>query len=214
MVGEVINFEIIRLRQQKVLDDIKHILSGYNAVIGKGDQTIIYTSVPISTGKNLYNALKKHNYRSREEFKLKNIEAYYKEVRDVNVKSAIEFAEELRKQNKVVINPGDFDKQDWQDTTYMIYWEQVIDKYIDEIHFNQDYHYSTGCVEELLLGMVMDKKLFHRNGSELIVAEEIPKLWKAAEDITNVCNNEPKNLINFIMKIELYHRNKKSGSDN
>jgi len=205
--NKIINFETIRARHERVLEDIENILSGYQAILGDRKQNVTYTSVPVSTGKHLYEALKKYKYRSKDELKQKNINAYNIEVRDLNVQSAKDFASELRNKGKIVINPGDFKEQNWQDTLYMCYWEQVIEKFISEIHFNNDYHYSTGCVEELFIGIDKNKGLYHRSGKPLIVSEEIPKLWKAAEDITNVCDEEPKNLVNFIMKIELHYRN-------
>lgn len=209
MSKEIINFEVLKKRHEQILEDINNILSGYQAVVGAGKQKVIYTSVPISTGIALYNALKKYKCKSKAELKLKNIKAYNQEVRDINVKDGKKFAEDLRTKNKkIVISPADFKEQAWQDIQYMAYWELVIDQFIDEIHFNNDYHYSSGCVEELLIGVVKNKKLFHRDGKPLVLSEEIPKLWAAAEKITNVCNEEPKNLINFIIKIELYHRNR------
>jgi len=178
-------------------------ISKYPEII-TGNENVAYASSATSTGKRLLEALGRHGARSKDELREKHPGAYEREVWNPNVEDAKGFAERLRSRHKYVLNASEFHIKGWEQGHYNALWEQVIRKdNFNPICFNEGYHYSDGCVRELLLGIKCRKDTLDANGSGLVWGDEAEKIWQAIGDYEKI-GVTPQNLINLHRDIWLY----------
>jgi hypothetical protein len=190
--------------EHHINEDIQSVIDAYRSVIGDSTKTnVIYASNPITSGKRLYDALKTSGYSCVQDFKAKNPEIYKTQIMGENVDDGIGFAAELRTQNpgSIVIAPVMYHKNNWTEPIYMDMWERVIRTFVKRIAFNENYHYSTGCAEELLIGVREGKEISDRKGNILNPREELQKLGKAINDIATVTGEVHKDLFRIYRKL-------------
>jgi hypothetical protein len=181
---------------ETVIDD--HVL---NAL---GIKTI-YASAPITTGFLLYQMLESRNVKSMEEL-LTIDNDMRKKIMDANIRDGFEFGEELRsKRYPIVIAPGKFFAKGWTQEHYMALWEPTIKRLVRVICFNNKFHYSDGCVEELLIGLQYQKELHIRDGFKMLnLREETHKIADAIDHIEKITGKAPQKLVNNYSRIKEY----------
>lgn len=145
------DFEVSEFRQRKVMDEIKMLMTAFDCVIP--DNSAIYCSGDVTTGKQYYEILKEHRVPSGEALKKKLGAAAYKEMLDDlvlrNIDRGIAFTENVRQRGHAnLINPGRLVAPDFEQQHYHYLWEWVIIKKVYENQFNEDWEYSNGCTLE------------------------------------------------------------------
>ena len=129
----------------------------------------LYASTPISTGKKLIEGLLRHSYPSKEEFRKQDDEAYRTEVLIPNIEDGNEFSLDCEKKFDKVFAPSRFaGGMRWKDAQYMVFYRPVVERGCWGMAFNAraGFTWSTGCIEELGMGLEHEKKLYVWNGPD------------------------------------------------
>jgi len=112
----------------------------------------IYASAELTTGRRLYNAFHEFGVKTVDELKqLKGKDWYGANIWDANVKSAKEFAVQVREtdgRRTLVISPAPFSAPGWTQPEYLAFWEQLLRTRIGATWFKSDWQYSNGCTFE------------------------------------------------------------------
>lgn len=145
------DFKVAEFRRRKVLDEIKILMTAFDCVLP--DNSAIYCSSDVTTGKQFYRILREHTVSTGEELKVKLGAAACKEVMDDlvrrNITRGIAFTENVRRRGHVnLINPGPLVAPDFDQQHYLYLWEWIIIKKTHEAQFNEDWEYSNGCTLE------------------------------------------------------------------
>jgi hypothetical protein len=197
-------------QEERILDNIRFSLMGLQTAIPPGgekelSQKVVYASSPITSGARLYGLYRECGVCNMDE--LEGIEPGTVKNRLIkpNVDDGIRFGEEIRKYGVgQVIVPGVFFAKGWTQEHYMSLWEQVITRYSDIVCFNRDFHYSNGCVEELLIGLQHGKELRHRENFRLLdPREEVGRIHDAIEEIDGL-GVDVKKLYNLYRRVTLF----------
>lgn len=186
-------------QERRVLESIDFSLKGMSTAISPSKKKkVIYASSPITSGKRMYDAFNDHECVSLQELKALDENIFKEDVMGPNLQAGAEFGDRLREIDEVglVIAPGVFFGKGWTQQHYMSLWKQVIKRYADVICLNENYQYSNGCLEELLLGCVFGKELRDHEYNIIKPKGELPKIEKAIEwidgsgaDVTNLFNS-------------------------
>ena len=153
----------------------------------------------------LYENLEKYNVKSMEE--LVAIDAgMRKKIMDANIKDGLEFGRELRdRKHPIVIVPGEFFAKGWTQEHYMALWEPTIKNLVKGICFNNNFHHSDGCVEELLIGVENHKELYTRDGfRRMNLKDEVQKIGDAIGHIEKITGKVPQKLFNNYSRLTSY----------
>ncbi|MBN2053043.1 hypothetical protein JW756_06065 [Candidatus Woesearchaeota archaeon] len=186
--------------ENAILDEVKSSISAFGSVIDLKKLihlgiNPVYASSPITTGLLMYKELEKSRTTSIEE--LASIDSTAKKrIMDANINEGICFGNEIRAQaHPIVIVPGIFFAKGWTQEHYMALWKPVIINYSGIVCYNKEYHYSDGCVEELLIGIQNDKQLKVREGLKtLSLKDELIKIEDAMNHIEKIIGKTPKKL--------------------
>ncbi len=194
-----------RLKQESaILEQIRTSLSLAGAILDKDAQSylenplqkIVYTSSPTSTGLRLYQAMSENPGTPLEEVK--------KQVMKANIEDGIQLGEELSQRGFInIIVPGKFFAEGWTQEHYMSLWEQVINRFAQVICFNDGWQYSTGCVEEFLIGLQKGKEMIGRDLRSINPHEEIRNI-RASIDYIDELGLEPGRLYDIYRRTALY----------
>ncbi len=146
-----LDFAVTEFRERKAIDDIKMVMTAFDCVIP--DNAGIYCSSDVTTGRQLYEILRHHGARSKEELRQQLGSDRYQEIKTElirrNIARGIEFTEGLRRRGLVnLINPGPFIATEFDQQHYLYLWEWIIIKKVYEIRFNENWAYSNGCTLE------------------------------------------------------------------
>ncbi|HZH29526.1 MAG TPA: hypothetical protein VEY11_01930 [Pyrinomonadaceae bacterium] len=145
------DFAVAEFQHRKVLDEIKMLMTAFDCVIA--DNSAIYCSGDVTTGKQFYRILKEHEVSSRDELKVKLGVAACKEVMSAlvqrNIERGIAFTENIRRRGHTnLINPGPLVAPDFDQQHYLYLWEWIIIRKACEARFNENWEYSSGCTLE------------------------------------------------------------------
>lgn len=192
-----------RLAQEdEILRSIRSALNAYDT-ISNPMQEVVYASSPITSGKRMYEIFRAHGASSIEDLKQIDPNLYYEQIMSANIGDGIKFGQDLVSRGFAqVIVPGKFFQEGWSQEHYMSLWEQVIDRFAEQIHFNNYWQYSNGCAQEFLFGMHHNLPLFSRDGIQMNPGEEAGKIRLAIDEIDKVGVN-PITLYNTYRRIEL-----------
>ncbi len=150
------------------------------------DQQALYCSSELTSGLRLYTELGKYNVTSAVDLKKQRGEDWFtKNIWDVNVQSANEFATSIRLAHKgsIVITPAPLKVQDWGQPDYTAFWDELIRTRVKEVHFNRNWEYSNGCTAEAVGAFDAGVPAFDSNGNALEVDTAIALLEKAIENL-------------------------------
>jgi hypothetical protein len=145
------NFKTKEFANRRVIEEIEMIMTAFDCIIS--DNSAIYCSSELTSGKRLYDLLRKHQVRSKKDLELclgpdeskKKLDTLMQE----NVERGTQFTENIRQRGDInLINPGPFKAQDFDQDHYLHLWELVIKKKAYKAHFNEDWEYSNGCALE------------------------------------------------------------------
>jgi hypothetical protein len=103
-----------------------------------------YVSVPITSGKCLYDSLSKNPQLKRDDV----IDSVIAE----NYNRGVRFVEQIKKtRNTQIIHPAEFAcaRQSWGQDYFQAPWLSVIGELCSDVNMIKDWEYSNGCTEEL-----------------------------------------------------------------
>lgn len=164
------------------------------------DADAIYCSSELTSGKRLYDELRKHGLKGSSELKKKFGEAWFeKNIFDVNTRFANEFAASVRAKQTdgtPVITPAPFSVKDWGQPEYLAFWEELIHTRIKAVCFNKKWEFSNGCTFEFAVAQQACIPTFDYAGNPLgleiaiaSVGEAIEQLEKDGFDIAKLQEN-------------------------
>jgi hypothetical protein len=145
------HFEAI---DQAARDNVEVALSAYLSI----QADLAYASMPITSGKRLYDALLRHDAKDVVELKAKVPDALLQEVIRPNMAESMAFVAQVRQREKLtVVAPAVFEarEQRWGQHEYMLLWLQVLGRKVARIHMLDGWEYSNGGAEEYVYGMMM-----------------------------------------------------------
>lgn len=182
-------FAVAEFQNRKVIDEINMSMSAFDCVFA--DDAAIYCSSELTTGKQLYEALQKHEVRSREELQEKLGAEEFKRVKtelfDSNVARGVQFAEKLRERGLInVVTPGPYYAREFAQEHYLYLWEVFIIKKACEVRFNYDWQYSNGCTLEYAVAARKGIPRFDHEGNSLELETAIEKVGTAVDELNGV----------------------------
>lgn len=181
------DFAIPEFQNRRVIDEIKMVMSAFDCVLL--DESGIYCSSDITTGKRYYELLLNYGVRSEEELRQNLGDPGYQQVTDdlirANITRGLEFREMLRTRipQYVLVNPGPFSAPGFDQEHYLYLWEWVIIKKIREAWFNENWEYSNGCTFEYAIAAKKVTPRFDYHGQALDIDRAIAKIERAVEDL-------------------------------
>lgn len=180
------DFEVSEFPHRKVMDEIKMLMTAFDCVLP--DNSAIYCSGDVTTGKQYYEILKKHGVPSGEALKAKVGAAASKEIIDElvrrNIQRGIAFTENVRRRGHPnVINPGPLVAPDFEQQHYHYLWEWVIIKKVCENQFNEDWEYSNGCTLEYAISTRKGIPCLDYSGNVLTLPDAIQKVARAVAEL-------------------------------
>ena len=141
----------------EVLRTIEIVLSAYGSVLS-AEGGLAYVSMPITTGKLMYDVLTDAGVRSVEELRAKDPDALMKLIIRPNISRGIEIARGVTQiENRPVVAPSIFEarEQRWTQAEYMMMWSQMIELYVGRMYMSPDWQYTNGGSEEYLESVLM-----------------------------------------------------------
>jgi hypothetical protein len=179
------DFEVSEFPHRKVMDEIKMLMTAFDSVLP--DNSAVYCSGDVTTGKLYYKILKEHGVQSGEALKVK-LGAAYKEIMDElvrrNIERGIAFTEKVRQRGHTnVINPGPLVAPGFEQQHYHYLWEWVIIKKVCENHFNEDWEYSNGCTLEYAISTRKGIPRLDYSGNVLELPQAIRKVERAVAEL-------------------------------
>lgn len=166
-------------------------ISAFNTLKAK---EIAYISVPITSGRRLYDYMQQKGFKTQAEAKADR-QAFYDHVMGPNFAAAIAQSEAWTdKINGAVIAPAEFEKRlhkngiyNWGQDDYMGMWVQMIEDKVTHMVMTDGWEYSNGSGEEYLLAVLMqmgrckrtDMKILDGDGKPLTLDRGIELLSNA-----------------------------------
>lgn len=180
------DFEVAEFRNRKAIDEIKMVMTVFDCVLP--DNSAVYCSSDVTTGKQLYNIFRKYDVCSDKDLREKLGESRYEEIRSDliqrNIKRGNEFTENIRQRGGVnLINPGPFMGSNFEQEHYYYLWEWVIIRKVYEAQFNKGWEYSTGCTLEYAIATKKGIPRLDHLGNILDLQQAIDKVEKAVADL-------------------------------
>ncbi len=165
-------------------DEVQMVFSAMDCMLHGGD--VIYASSELTSGNRLRTALIEHKLRTAAELKQKlGSEWFNKNIWDVNVKAAVDFAEAVRAiaPNKtLVITPAPFTAPGWSQPEYLAFWETLLRTRVRSVWFNRNWQYSNGCAFEFAVAQDAGLPTYDYKG-EILDRETGITLLKSAIDL-------------------------------
>ena len=180
------DFKVAEFPRRKVLDEIKMLMTAFDCMLP--DDSAIYCSGDVTTGKLFYRILKEHEVSSAEELKVKLGAAACKEVMDDlvrrNIARGIAFTENIRQRGHTnLINPGPLVAPGFEQQHYLYLWEWIIIKKVYEAQFNEDWEYSNGCTLEYAIAARKGISRRDHLGNVLELPQAIERVERAVAEL-------------------------------
>ena len=168
------------------MDEIKMLMTAFDCVLP--DNSAIYCSSDVTTGRQFYGILRKHKAQSGKALKEKLGAATYKEIMDdlvrKNIERGIAFTENIRQRGHTnLLNPGPLVAPDFEQQHYHYLWEWVIIKKVYETQFNEDWEYSNGCTLEYAISTKKRIPRLDHLGNVLELPQAIRKVGRAVAEL-------------------------------
>lgn len=146
----------------------------------------IYASAELTSGIRLYRALREFHLKTADELKLKDKVWYDENIWNANVKSARDFAAEIREKvgrKTLVITPAPFSAPGWTQPEYLAFWEQLLRTRINATWFKPDWQYSNGCTLEFAVSADAGVTTLDHQGNSLSVRQAGELIGAAVRDL-------------------------------
>lgn len=144
---------------EQELQNLNIVLGAYRTLRGDRRRHIGYVSMPITTGKLLYDKLIEGGVKSADEFKQKfGKETFFNEIVKKNIENGVNFADgQAKRENLLLIAPSVFNATPWKwsQDAYMVFWYRVILELAGKHMLMPGWEYSTGGIQEVLFTLLM-----------------------------------------------------------
>ncbi len=166
-----------RTQKNKIIDTV---LACMRSAITK--DKVVYVSTPITSGKRYlkYKMSKSKNYIGKQhDRELKRA------VITPNIKHARKKINEISgKLHQIqIINPTAIEVNEWTQEDYACFWKGVINNFVDQIVFLNEWQYSNGCSFEFFTAVEKRIPVFSENLEPLSKAEGIGMISDAIQEI-------------------------------
>ena len=180
-------------RYEKVTGEIELVCWGLKMVVAN---RFTYFSGPITGSKSLYQAIKDHGVKRKEDLP----EAVYDQIRQENVDRSKRLEEEVRlKEESPALLPGKLGSADtWSQRDYVDFSKEMIRLKATKLIFEDGWQYSNGCVEELLLALRLKKPIFDQQENPLGKEKVVELLATAVQEIHQLPAECPK--LDFLLE--------------
>ncbi len=137
-----------------------------------------YVSVPITSGKRLYDYMEEKGYTHQDQAK-KDHDAFFKHVVTPNLEAGIQASETwTRKLDGIILAPAEFEKRlrgeniaNWGQDDFMGMWIRLINEKVTHMILVDGWEYSNGSGEEYLQAALMQMGRGERSDIAIIDAE-------------------------------------------
>ncbi|MDO8504892.1 MAG: hypothetical protein Q7S36_03525 [Candidatus Liptonbacteria bacterium] len=158
-----------RLTEEE-LANLGIVLGAYRSFRGNRRKHIAYVSMPITSGKRLYDVLSEEGVRTAAELAAKcGKDALWERVLRPNVAEGVAFADKLgKRENLLFISPSVFEAKKWRWTedAYMSLWYRVIGEMAGRHVVMDDWEYSNGGVDEVLFSLMLHWRILRMSNCE------------------------------------------------
>lgn len=144
------------------INDIRNLASIYKTILG--NRKADYLSTPITTGLDYYQLLLSEE--PSQALKAKCIQDNLE--RSLHARGRVQRA---LPPNDLLICPSEFYSPHWSQEEYMVFWKEVIHKYVDFVYMNDGWEYSNGCVEEFFYASGMKIPVYNLNFQPITLEE-------------------------------------------
>jgi hypothetical protein len=165
--------------------EVKMAFSALDCLLNR--EKAIYASAELTSGRVVYSALREFHVKTVDELKkLKGKDWYDANIFGANVKSAKDFALQVREKaagKTLVITPAPFSAPDWTQGEYLAFWEQLLRERISATWFKSDWQYSNGCTFEFAVCTDAGLPTFDHQGNPLSVRQAVELIDAAIRDL-------------------------------
>jgi len=142
------------------------VLSAFRSLRGDRRAHIGYATVPVTTGKRLYDVLLREGVLTREELVAKRGSAFvYEQVIRPNIDDSIAFVDHLGlEESRIYIAPSVFEAKPfgWTDDAYMSLWYRVIGEMTGKHQLMDGWAYSYGGVREVFFSLLLQWRMIRK----------------------------------------------------
>lgn len=191
-------------QEENILREIRLTLSALTTVTNEPHRRgALYASAPVTSGERLYELMKELKLASPDDVKRLHREIFAERIMRPNIADGVQFANDLRKKGfRLVIAPGAFFAKGWAQEHYMSLWRQVIERYVRTVAFAPGWQWSNGCVEELLIAIQNEKRIFLGHEPVRRVEDAADMVKKAIDEI-DLWGFDPKPIYDIWRQIAL-----------
>jgi hypothetical protein len=179
-------------------EEVEMALSAIDCALNR--ERAIYCSTELTSGRRLYEALRKNKCQNKTELKAKMGEEWIKEnIERVNFENARKFAEYVRNtigDNATVITPAPLHVPGWEQPEYNDFWRSLLRSRIKFAWFNSNWQFSNGCTFEFGIAQEVGLRTLDRNGNRLERSAGIKLMRRAIQtlndqgfDASELCKN-------------------------
>lgn len=156
---------------------VQFALGAFGCVMAKN---VMYISVPVTSGKRLYDYMDAKGFKTPEEAKKDRAE-FFRNVIQPNIEEGVQLSQDWAKKiDGAVIAPAEFEKcrglkgTKWGQDAFMGMWLGVIDDKVTTMVMTDGWQYSDGAGEEYLQAVLMKMGRRGRNDIEILDARGSP----------------------------------------
>jgi hypothetical protein len=161
-----INAEYGKLSEDE-LANLGIVLGAYRSFRGDRRGHIAYVSMPITSGRRLYETLHAHGVNSIEALTAKEgKDALWRLVIKPNIDEGVALADRLGAERKLLfVAPSVFEAKRWRwsQEAYMSLWYRVIGEMAGSHYLMDGWEYSTGGVKEAMFSMLLRWRMIRRS---------------------------------------------------
>lgn len=169
-------------------EEVEMALCAIDCALNRGQA--IYCSSELTSGRRMYEALRKNNAQNEDELKEKRGKDWVTEnIRKVNFENARRFAEYVEYvrntigDNTMVITPAPLEVPGWGQPEYNEFWQRLLHSRIKSVWFNCNWEFSNGCTFEFAVAQDHGLRTFDRDGKPLDRCEGIELITAAIEQL-------------------------------
>lgn len=186
------------------LESLGITLGAYRSFRGNRRKHISYVSMPITSGKRLYDKLFAAKVKTADEFTGKfGKEAFFAEIMKPNIDEGIKFADELGARcNLLYIAPSVFQAKPWKwsQEAYMSLWYRVMGELAGSHTLIDGWEYSTGGVQEVLFSLLMQWGLINPREK----SQKFEEVFGLKDFLPGITDEEAEKEYKAMQKMRLY----------
>jgi hypothetical protein len=152
-------------------------------------ERVLYCSSELTSGLNLYQALRRYGLKEASDLKERMGEAWFRtHIVDVNNQAAVAFAAHARRAvppETIVFTPAPFCAPDWDQPQYLAFWRDLLRTRVGLVWFNRNWEFSNGCSLEFAVAQDAGLPTFDYAGNTLDCRKGIQLLDAAIRQLAS-----------------------------